>query len=342
MTISSKKRVLLTGIGGSIGTHVMVHIFHNTDWDIVGIDSFAHKGLTERITEMLREHPEYWKRLKVITYDLSKPFTSSLKRKIGKVEYVINLASLSDVEASIHDPAPFLRNNIDLTINLLELAREIKPESFIQFSTDEVYGPSGKSQRHPEWSTILPSNPYSASKACQEAVAVSYWRTYGVPVVITNTMNNFGEYQQSSKYPVIIQKALMDDRTLTVHGKKDGIGSRYYLHSRNAADALIFILRKLPPYLHTDGEIDRPDRYNIVGDSQVDNLELAQTIARLMGKELKYEFVDFHATRPGHDRHYGLDGKKLKKLGWKSPMKFEESLEKTIEWQLEHPEWIYD
>lgn len=335
-----RKRCLITGISGSIGIHTLIHLLHNTDWDVVGLATYHHKGLAERIIEMLREHPEYWSRVRVVTHDLTKPITKKLKKQIGHVDYIINLASLSDVEASIQDPVPFVKNNIDLTLTMLEYAREAKPEAFIQFSTDEVYGPSGKDQRHPEWSAIVPSNPYAASKAAQEALAVSYWRTYNVPLVITNTMNNFGEYQQPSKYPVIIQRCIENGETLTIHGTKEHIGTRYYIHSRNASDALLFILRNLPPYLHQAGEVDRPDRYNIVGDQQVDNLELAQTIARLMDKPLHYEFVDFHSTRPGHDLHYGLDGEKLHKLGWKSPVTFEESLKSTIEWQSEHDEWI--
>lgn len=337
-----RKRLLLTGIAGSIGTHTMIHIFKNTDWDIVGIDSFAHKGLTERITEMLREHPDCWKRLKLITWDLKHPITKAVEDKIGRIDYIINMASLSDVEASIQDPVPFMQNNIELTINMLEYARRCKPKAFIQISTDEVYGPSGRDQRHPEWSAIVPSNPYSASKACQEAIAISYWRTYGVPVIITNTMNNFGEYQQPSKYPVMIQKSVAAGDTLTIHGSEDGkdIGTRYYIHSRNHADALLFLLQNCPPHLHEPNAIDKPDRYNIVGDKQVDNLELARLIAKLMVKPLKYKMVDAHSGRPGHDRHYGLDGKKLKKLGWKSPLSFEESLKNTITWQTEHPDWI--
>lgn len=338
----SKKRVLLTGGAGSIGSHTFHHIFKNTDWDVVVVDSFKHKGLTERITEMMSEHPENWSRLKVITADLAQPMSVSLKKKIGRVDYIINMASLSDVEASIQDPVPFVQNNVNLTLNVLEFAREIKPEKFIQISTDEVYGPSGKDQTFKEWSPIVPSNPYSASKACQEAIAISYWRTYGVPVIITNTMNNFGEYQQSSKYPVIIQRAVMEGRTLTVHGSEGNIGTRYYIHSRNHADALLYILRKLPVYKHQDGMVDKPDRYNIVGDVQVDNLSLAKLIADLMGKPLRYELIDVHKNRPGHDRHYGLDGQKLKKLGWKSPLPFDKSMKNTIEWQLENDDWIYD
>jgi dTDP-glucose 4,6-dehydratase len=174
----------------------------------------------------------------------------------------------------------------------------------------------------------------------QEDMAIAWWRSFGVPMIITNTMNNFSEYQQPSKYPVIVQRALMNREKLTVHGTKGEMGTRYYIHSRNAADAVLFILKNCPPYQHKPGFADKPDRYNIVGDKQVDNLSLAQTIAKLMGKELEYELVDFHSTRPGHDLHYGLDGTKLRKKGWKSPLSFEESLKNTIEWQMNNQHWI--
>lgn len=337
------KRVLLTGVGGSIAVHFLAHIFHNTDWEIVGIDSFRHKGWTDRVAEVLSDHPDWKSRLTVLTHDLTAPFSALLKDKIGHIDYVISMASLSDVEASINNPEYYIKNNVDLTLNLLEYAREVKPEVFIQISTDEVYG--AVSSKHDdlrkEWDAIVPSNPYAASKACQEAIAIAYWRTYGVPVVITNTMNNFGEMQQSSKFPAMLQKWIAADKKVTIHGKPGEIGSRSYVHSRNFADAIVFILKNLPPYMHTPNTADKPDRYNIAGDLQLDNLELAQTIAKLMGKEdLDYELVDTHTQRPGHDPHYGLDGTKLKEKGWNAPLTFEESMRNTIQWQKSHPEWL--
>lgn len=334
------KRVLLTGIGGSIGCHTMAHFFHNTDWHIVGIDSFRHKGWTDRVQNVLDSHCEWRERLTLLTHDLCAPFSPLLKLFIGDVDYIISMAALSDVEASIQDPVLSIRNNVDVALNTLEFARESKPDAFVQISTDEVYGPASRDYGHPEWSPIVPSNPYSASKACQEAIAISYWRTYGVPLVITNTMNNFGEMQQGSKYPAMLQSKIARGETVRVHGREGDIGTRYYLHSRNHADALLYILKNLTPHKHQAGEVDRPDRYNIVGDVQLDNLELAQTIARLMNLELKYELVDFHSTRPGHDMHYGLNGEKLRRLGWSPPLGFEESLAKTIQWQSEHLEWL--
>lgn len=334
------KRILVTGIGGSIGCHLFAHICHNTDWHVVGIDSFRHKGWTDRVSHMFTEHPEWRERLTLITHDLTAPFSELTIKKMGTIDYVINMASLSDVEASIHYPVETIKNNVDLVLNMLELAREIKPETFIQISTDEVYGPTDGITGYKEWAPIVPSNAYSASKACQEAIAMAYWRTYNIPLVITNTMNNFGEMQQGSKFPVMVQKMVENGETVTIHGKQGDIGSRSYIHSRNFADALLFIIKNTKPYLHTPDSVDRPDRYNIAGDKQLDNLEFAQLIAKSMGKELKYELKDSQFSRPGHDKHYGLDDTKLKGLGWESPVSFEESLSNTIKWQQNHEDWI--
>lgn len=339
----ANKRVLLTGIGGSIAIHFMSHIFHNTDWEIVGTDSFRHKGLTDRVRHTLEFYPQWKERLTVITHDLTAPFSEITIKKIGHIDYIINMASLSDVFDSIENPVPFIKNNVDIVLNMLELSRKITPEVFIQISTDEVYGASLKKNDigAKEWSSILPSNPYAASKAAQEAIAISYWRTYGVPLIITNTMNNFASMQQPNKFPVMIQKALLSDTEVAIHAEPNGdIGSRSYIHSRTFADAIVFILRNTTPHLHEPSTCDMPDRYNIAGEIQLDNLELAQMIAALMGKELKHRIVDSGTQRPGHDAHYALSSEKIKKLGWKAPVSFEESLKKTIEWQNANPEWI--
>ncbi len=329
------KRVLLTGVGGAIGTHMVDHIIENTQWDIVGVDSF--RPLDRGYIDRIKPH----KRLEIITHDLNAPFTDREVEKLGQIDYIINLASRSDVHLSIDDPIPFVRNNIELMLTMLDLAVKVKPRAFVQFSTDETMGAVTRdSNGHKEWATTLPSNPYSASKASQEALAIAWWRSFNVPIIITNTMNNFSPMQGATKYPAMIQSKLQKGEEIEIHAIKGEIGTRYYLHSRNAADAVLFILRKKLPYLHKAGKIDRPDRYNIVGDAQLDNLDLAKNIADLMGKELKYKIVDFHSQQPGHDLHYGLDGTKLKKLGWKPPMTFGESMEQTIKWQEEHPEWM--
>ncbi len=338
----ANKRILCTGIAGSIGIHTLSQIMKHTNWEVVGIDSFRHKGLCDRLAHYFKDNPQNVSRIKIITHDLSAPFSELTKKKIGHIDYIINMASLSDVEASIQDPVFFFKNNVDLVLNLLEYAREAKPEAFIQISTDEVYGPTtGKNEGYKEWDVQVPSNPYAASKSAQEMACIAWWRAYGVPLIITNTMNNFGEMQSASKYPVMIQKALANGEVINIHHIHGEIGSRSYIHSQNFANALIFLLKSVKPHIHVPGTVDRPDRYHIAGDKQVDNKELADLIAEKMGvKDYDIEMIDVHSTRPGHDPHYGLNADKIKALGWTAPVSFEESLENTIKWQQENPDWI--
>lgn len=335
----NKKRCLITGISGFFGSHLLRHVLMQTDWDIIGIVSWKHKGTPERVENAWKDLDK--DRVTIIRHDLEAPFTEHTKRKIGKVDYILNIASNSHVDRSIEEPRPFIAGNVESVLTMLELAREVKPELFLQFSTDEVYGPAPEGTDYPEWSTIRPSNPYSASKAAQEAIAFSYWRTYDVPLVITNTMNLVGQTQDTEKYPARLIRKIYNGETVTVHGKPDDIGSRYYIHARNAADAVLFIVNNLPPKHYVEDHTLEPDRYNIVGETELDNLELAQLTARLMDKELKYEFEDFHKTRSGHDRRYALSGEKLRKLGWQPPEDFEESWKRSIDWTLEHKdEWL--
>lgn len=328
-------RLLLTGSAGFMGCHFVEHILKNTDWDIVGIDSFEHKGDSERV---IRD-----KRYKVYCADLNAPISYRLADKIGDVDYIVNMASDSHVERSITDPVPFVRNNVNLALNVLEYARTQKGlKKFIQISTDEVFGAALEGHNHTEWEHHLPSNPYSASKSCQEQLCISYWRCYGVPVIITNTMNIVGERQDPEKFlPMLISK-INKGETVTIHGNKDYVGKRYYLHARNQADAILFILKNVDviKYVDTMSEIIKPERFNIVGDVEMDNLSLAKMVAEIMGKELKYELVDFHKARSGHDRRYALDGAKIRERGWVAPISFKQSLKKTITWTLTHPEWL--
>lgn len=326
-------KVIITGVGGFVGSHLLDHILVNTDWDVIGIASWRHKGTPERITDS-QHYQNNKHRVDIITHDLSAPLTPSLIKSIGEVDYIFNLASDSHVDRSITDPSPFVDNNIKVAVNMLEFARVCKPKLFLQFSTDEVYGAAPLGVNFKEWSPILPSNPYAASKAGQEAIAISYWRTYGVPVVITNCMNIFGERQDKEKFVAKIIDCVSKGEVLTIHGSEGNIGTRFYLHARNISDAVVWIANNITPTKYTDGKEDRPDKFHISGEIELDNLSLAKMVANFMGKELKYELVEFHHTRPGHDRRYGLDGSKLIKAGWTQPVNFEESLKNTIEWTL--------
>lgn len=332
------KRVFLSGAGGFIGHHVLEHLFTETDWDVVATDSFRHRGITDRLTQVLEPHPEWRSRLKVITHDLSAPFSPMVTEGMGKIDYMIAMASESHVDRSIDDPVPFVRNNVAVMLTTLELARELQPQAVIIISSDEVYGPVRGETAHPEWSPIIPSNPYSASKAAQEAIACSYWRTYGVPVVIVNIMNMIGERQDGEKMLPILVRKISRGEEVMLHGTEGNIGSRHYLHARNLADALVFLLETRVPAMFPAAL--RPDRWNVAGLERVSNVELAERVASIIGKSLWFRLVDFHSARPGHDPHYGLDGTKLAAAGWKPPVPFAESLERTVKWSLLHPEWL--
>ncbi len=333
------KRILITGAGGSIGVHILFHIMTNTNWEIVVLDSFHHKGYKDRLNRIYKEHPEWISRIKEFQTDLTCSISAELLKAIEKINCIIHLAALSDVIFSIENPEYVIKNNVNSTIVMLECARKIKPEQFIYFSTDEIYGPVKKGEAHKEWDTHRPSNAYSASKAASEDICYAYWRSYNVPLIITNTMNNYSQMQSPSKFPVIVQKAVEQGKIVNIHGNEKEIGTRFYIHSRNTADALLHII-KLGVYKHKIGEIDEPYKYHIVGEVCLSNLELAQKIASLMNKKLKYKLVDFHKNNLAHDIHYGLQDNKLKKSGWKQPKSFEESMKETILWQQENKEWI--
>lgn len=333
------KRILITGGAGFIGAHTVEHILVHTDWDVVVTDALWLKGGWYRIEQVLKKDKSWKTRIRMIEVDLSVCVPG-----VPRCDYIVNMASESHVENSIEDPVPFIHNNVMLTARVLEYARLTRPDVFVQISTDEVYGAMYGGVPFKEWARILPSNPYSASKAAQEAIAVSYWRTYGVPLVITNTMNNIGEMQDMEKFVPKVIAAVMAGDTVQIHGTAEQLGSRFYLHARNHADALLFLLRRgdvtmYDPELHKDSET-LPDRYNITGEEQIDNLAMAKAVAHVLNKELYYELTDFHSSRPGHDAHYGLDGSKIEALGWVPPYSLYESLVKTVENYAKHPEWL--
>jgi len=347
------KRVLLTGHGGFVGHHCLEYFLQNTDWELLCIDSFRHKGTCRRVEEVANNP-----RVKTFIHDLSVPIDHQLEnllfdRKIvsygveGKpIDIIINLASESAVERSLQDPVSCLRNNYEIAINMLEFARKCQGlESFIQISTDEVYGEAAPDSAHKEWDVIMPSNPYAASKAAQEALAIAYWRTYNIPVVITNIMNIIGERQDPEKFlPKIIQKIALGEEMPIYADSTDNIGTRVYLHAKNVADALIFISKIKPSIcsdlLKTNQNNIRPDRYNICGDTELNNLQMAQLVSELMGKKLKYKLVPSQSARPGYDRRYMLDGTKLRELGWTPSMGFRQSIESIVNWTLKNNHWM--
>lgn len=340
-------RILLTGAGGFIGHHTLSHLLKTTDWDIVCLESFRNKGLSSRIRETLDENESERHRVSVIVHDLKVPIDSITARAIGDIDVIVNIASESHVDRSIENPRPFVENNVMLVLTMLDYARELPNlKLFVQVSTDEVYGSTINGKLHEEYDTVLPSNPYSASKAAQEAIAISYWRSYDVPVVITNTMNNIGERQDPEKFVPKVIKKLLSGEKVPVHAELvDGswkAGSRGYLHAINHADAIRFIIENIDDheYKRSDGAA-RPLRFHVPGDEKVANDQMVDLISEYMGlAESQIEYQDYEQKRPGHDPNYGLDVGTLQDWGWVAPVKFRDGLKQTVEWTLKHPEWL--
>lgn len=349
--------VLLTGASGFVGSHVLRHLLTETDWTVTCPVSFRHKGLPARIASAVCD-TAWQERVHMVHWDMRAPADPLTLHQFEGCDVLMNVASESHVDRSIAHPADFVQNNVALMLNVLEVARALGPRLVLQMSTDEVYGPAYGDHRHREWEAPVPSNPYAASKAAQEAIGISYWRTYGVPVVLTNTMNIIGEMQDPEKFLPMIIRNLRDGRPVPVHTAPDGTpGSRFYLHARNLADAWLYLTRiyfgpledparaaHSGPPSYADGS-RRPDRLHIVGEREVNNVELVRLVGRAMGLDEdavmnQVEPVSFHASRPGHDLRYALDGSRMKDYGWKPPVPLEESLATAVRWTLEHPEWL--
>lgn len=328
------KTILITGGCGFIGHHFVEHIYLNTDWNIIIIDklSYASNGFERlRDTGCLKND-----RIKIFTNDLINPIPEGLQKEMdNNINYIVHMAAETHVDNSIKDPKLFLDNNINSTLNLLEYSRKLPNlEIFFYFSTDEVFGPALNTTLFKEWDRHKPTNPYSASKSAAEQICISYENTYKVPLMIVNVMNAFGERQHVEKFIPLCIKKVLNNEKVYIHSYPDKkqSGTRFYIHARNIAAAVLFLIQK-----GTIGE-----KYNIAGEKEVSNLEMAQMIAKYVGKELNYEMIDFHSSRPGHDLRYGLDGSKLFEMGFQLPVNFEESVKKTVEWTLleENIKWL--
>lgn len=337
------KKILITGGAGFIAHHVIDKILSTTDWEIITLDRLDFSGNLNRLNEVVMAYPENTrKRVKIVHHDLKAELNPEIIATIGKVDYISHLAAGSHVDRSITHPIEFVMDNVVGTAHILDYARKLDSlERFAYFSTDEVFGPAPKGINYKENDRYNSTNPYSASKAGAEELVVAYENTYGLPSLITHTMNVFGERQNPEKYiPMVIRK-VRDKQMVTVHAnsEKTIAGSRHYIHAEDVADALLFLYNYNIDSLDMDKTGAKCQKFNIVGKDEIDNLELAEFIASTQNKKLEYEMVDFHSQRPGHDLRYALDGSKMEKMGWKPKSAFER-LEQTIKWTLNNDRWL--
>jgi dTDP-glucose 4,6-dehydratase len=198
-----------------------------------------------------------------------------------------------------------------------------------------VFGPAPAGIKYDEYDRYNSTNPYSATKAGGEELAVAFANTYDLPVIITHTMNVFGNRQHPEKYIPKCIRAVNDGTTIQIHSDETRTvpGSRHYIHGDDVADGVLFVLKNCL------GQ-QNGSKYNLVGPEEVNNLELAQMIADIMGKPLKYELVDFHSSRPGHDLRYAISGERLAKLGWTPKESLRQRISEVVDWTLKNPMWI--
>jgi len=344
-------RILITGGAGFFGHHFVEHVLKNTDWSIVVLDSLNYASFG---FDRLRDIGVYDnRRIERYVHNVVSPIDLGLRRELGSFDYIIHAAAETHVDNSIKNPAPFVETNIIGTFRLLEYARsQDRLKKFVYFSTDEVFGPAKPynvekwlegdhtpdnlrlAHRYHEWDRFNPTNPYSATKAAGEDLVLAWANTYGLPVLVTHCMNIFGERQHPEKFiPLVIRKILAGEEIL-IHSSPDGKpGSRFYIHARNVSAAVLFMLKK----------VESPrEKYNITGEVEYDNEGLAFHIGAILGISPHARRVDFHSSRPGHDLRYALSGDKLATLGWKPPVNFDESLERTVNWFASNKRWLRD
>ena len=280
-----------------------------------------------RITDSEVFTPE---RVKFVWHDLKAPISESVHKMIGELDYCIHFAAESHVDRSLEDSIPFVMSNVVGTANLLEYFKHYQPEcKTLVFSTDEVFGPAPEGVYFKEEDRFKPSNPYSASKAGEEMIAYSFAHAFGLPISIVRSMNIIGERQHPEKFLPKTIKAILNNEKVVLHGRgRNDLSSRCWIHARNVADGLIFLLDKA----------EKEEFYHIVGEERT-VLEMADWICEVIkGRKLKddeIEWLDYEIARSGHDKRYALSGEKLAKMGWKPPADLEDSLKKSVKWTLE-------
>lgn len=323
--------VLITGSCGFIASHCVNYFLTQTNWSLIGLEGLSYAAMPSRLTNLPCWQKEKY-RYKSVYWDLRSPIPDGM---IPPVDYVLALASNSHVDRSLETPREFVLENVKIALSVLDWCRVTNPQKILWASTDEVFGPPMEGYAFEEGDPHNPSNPYAASKSAQESICSAYFRSYQLPIIVSNTMNCIGPGQHPEKLVAKTIKCLVEDKPITVHGElqPDGSfvdsGSRVYLHAYNFASAAHFIFEHVPQPIYPETKV--MPRFNIAGDQELSNLQVVQKIAGMLKLKPKIEWVEFHKTRPGHDRRYALNGSKLRKLGWSPPLTIDESFLQTVE-----------
>jgi dTDP-glucose 4,6-dehydratase len=313
-------RLIVTGGAGFIGSNFIRYYLAQYSGDtIINLDALTYAGNLENLRG-LETNPRYAFihgdiRDRNLVFDLA-----------AKTDAIINFAAESHVDRSINDPGIFIRTNIEGTQMLLDASRTCKHQRYLQVSTDEVYGSLGDTGSFTENTPLAPNSPYSASKAGADFLVRAGYHTFGLPVLITRCSNNYGPYQFPEKLIPLLTTNLMEGKKIPVYG--DGCNIRDWLHVMDHCSALAAVLHRGRP-----GEV-----YNIGGNNEWKNIDIARTLLRLMGKD--EQSIEFVKDRPGHDRRYAIDSSKIQEeLNWTPSYTFDAGLAETVAWYKENERW---
>ena len=301
--------VLVTGGAGFIGSNFVRYLLEETNRSVVTLDALTYAGSTANLDDLI-DHPRH----EFVEGDVRD--RSLVDDLLGRARSVVNFAAESHVDRSIDSAEAFVATNLQGTQTLLDAARAADTNRFIQISTDEVYGEI-REGKFTEADPLDPRNPYAATKAGADLLALSYHTTYDLPVVVTRSSNNFGPRQHPEKLiPKLIDRAARG-KSLPIYG--DGSNVREWTYVRDNCRAIRVVLDE-----GTSGEI-----YNVGSGHERTNLDVAQAVLDVVGASA--DLIEFVEDRPGHDQRYALDASKMAALGWEPRWSFEEGLERTVE-----------
>lgn len=311
-------RYLITGGAGFIGSNLVRHLLEqHADVQVTNLDALTYAGIPATVAE-LEELPRHT----FVKGDIRDPVL--VDDIMAGHDVVVHLAAESHVDRSIVEPATFLETNVVGTGVLLDAALRHDVGRFVHVSTDEVYGSLETGYATEEW-PLAPSSPYAASKAGSDQLVLSYWRTFGLPVIVTRCTNNYGPYQFPEKVIPLFVTNLLEGRDVPLYG--DGSNERDWLYVGDHCAALALVAER--------GELG--EVYNIGADQQLPNLDLTRRILAAFGaSEERIEYVE---DRKGHDFRYAVDSSKIRTLGWAPAHDFDEHLEDTITWYREREDW---
>ncbi|MGG0238286.1 dTDP-glucose 4,6-dehydratase [Bacillus rhizoplanae] len=314
--------ILVTGGAGFIGSnfvHYILKVYGN--YHVINYDALTYSGNLENLRSVEQDPRYVFLKGTIQNRELLEYIVQKYK-----VDAIVNFAAESHVDRSIENPIPFYDTNIIGTVTLLELVKKYPHIKMVQVSTDEVYGSLGEVGKFTEQTPLDPSSPYSSSKASADMIALSYYKTYQLPIIVTRCSNNYGPYQYPEKLiPLMITNAL-EGKKLPLYG--DGLNIRDWLHVNDHCSAIDVVLHK--------GKIG--EVYNIGGDNEKTNVEVVEQILALLKKGK--DDIQHVTDRLGHDRRYAIDAKKVKQeLGWQPVYTFKQGIEETVHWYKQNVQW---